>query len=234
MLLALTIRNLKVTKMLLDGGSSLNLMSTNILKKLKLSQADLREIGTFQRVNPGKTKPKGQITLPVKFGTPINFRIEKIIFDVGDILVSYNGILGSPALAKFSAASRYAYSTLKMPGPEGIITIRTDMKDVAMCLEKMYKDLVATTTCILETLAVSKASRNDCNQSAPEGGDKASGNHNSQRRSGSWQARRCVCFQEGQPFVDAEVNEVGNWSSHQKGHCQGIWVWCLHQRHHPL
>ena len=41
----------------------------------------------------------------------------------------YNGILGRPALAKFMAASHYAYNTLKMPGPMTIITIPSNKKD---------------------------------------------------------------------------------------------------------
>lgn len=73
MLVAPTIWNLKVTKMLVDGGSSLNLISTEIFKRLQISEAELQEMGMFQGVNPGKTKPKGQITLPVTFGTSTNF-----------------------------------------------------------------------------------------------------------------------------------------------------------------
>ena len=50
------------------------------------------------------------------FGGDLNYMIEKIIFDVAEILLPYNGILGRPALAKFMAASHYAYNKLKMPG----------------------------------------------------------------------------------------------------------------------
>jgi hypothetical protein len=39
------------------------------------------------------------------------------VFDVVDLPLPYNGILGRPALAKFMAASHYAYNTLKMPVP---------------------------------------------------------------------------------------------------------------------
>ena len=49
------------------------------------------------------------------FGGELNYRTERIIFDVAEFPLPYNGILGRPALAKFMAASRYAYNTLKMP-----------------------------------------------------------------------------------------------------------------------
>ena len=63
LLVSPTIRNIKVTKMLVDGGASLNLISPAVVKKMQIPDKDLQETGTFQGVNPGRTKPKGQITL---------------------------------------------------------------------------------------------------------------------------------------------------------------------------
>ena len=59
--------------------------------------------------------------MPVTFGGELNYRTEKIVFDVVDLPLPYNGILGRPALAKFMVASHYAYKTLNMLGPVGII-----------------------------------------------------------------------------------------------------------------
>ena len=41
------------------------------------------------------------------------------------------------------AASHYAYNTLKMPGPMGVLTIPSDEKDAIICVDKMYQDAVA-------------------------------------------------------------------------------------------
>ena len=57
----------------------------------------------------------------------------------------YNGILGRPALAKFMAASHYAYNTLKMPGPMTIITVPCDKKDALICADQLYREAVAAT-----------------------------------------------------------------------------------------
>jgi hypothetical protein len=65
------------------------------------------------------------------------------VFDVGELPLPYNGILGRPALEKFMVASHYAYNTLKMPGPMGIISIPSDKKDAIICMDKMYRDAVA-------------------------------------------------------------------------------------------
>ena len=123
MLLCPTVRNLKVTKMLVDIGAGLNLISPAVISKLQIAEDELKATGMFQGVNPGRSHPKGKTTLLVTFGGESNYQIEKVVFDVVDLPLSYNGILGRPALAKFMAASHYAYNTLKMPGSVGVITI---------------------------------------------------------------------------------------------------------------
>ena len=52
-----------------------------------------------------------------------NYRTELIDFDVAHIRLSYNAILGYPALAKFMAVTHHGYNVLKMPGSGGIIMV---------------------------------------------------------------------------------------------------------------
>ena len=75
----------------------------------------------------------GQITLPVTFGTPSNYRIKFIKFKVADFESSYHAILGRPALAKFMAIPHYSYLLLKMPGPNGVLSLRSDLKRAFDC-----------------------------------------------------------------------------------------------------
>ena len=93
------IRNLKVNKMLVDGGAGLNLISPVVIKRLQILDGDLEETGTFQGVNPGRSRLKGKVTRPVTFGGELNYRAERVVFDVAEIPLPYNGILGRPALA---------------------------------------------------------------------------------------------------------------------------------------
>src|SRR3954464_3620573 len=151
MLVSPTIRNLKVTKMLFDVWAGLNLISSAGLRRLQVPDSELEETGTFQGINPGRSKPKGKITLPVTFGSELNFRTERITFDVADFPLPYNGILGRPALAKFMAASHYAYNMLKMPGPISVITVPGDKKGALICADKIYREAAAATD--RETLA---------------------------------------------------------------------------------
>ena len=76
------------------------------------------------------------------FGGELNYRTERIIFDVAEIPLPYNGILGRPALAKFMAASHYAYNLLKMPGPLTIISVPSDKKDAPICADQLYREAV--------------------------------------------------------------------------------------------
>src|SRR3954466_2497474 len=128
--------------MLVDSGADLNLISPAVMEKLHIPDGDLEETGTFQGVNPGRSQPKGKVTLPVTFGSDLNYRIKRIVFDIAKFPLPYNGILGRPTLAKFMVASHYAYNTLKMPGPVTIITVPSDKKDALICADQVYKQAV--------------------------------------------------------------------------------------------
>ena len=95
-----TIGNLKVTRMLVDGRAGLNLISPVVIKRLQIPDGDLEEMGMFQRVNPGRSQLKGKVTPPLTFGGELNYRTKRIVFDVAEIPLPYNGILSHPVLAK--------------------------------------------------------------------------------------------------------------------------------------
>ena len=57
LLVSPTIRNLKVTKMLVDGGAGLNLISPVVISKLQIVGEELEVTDTFQGVNPGRSHP---------------------------------------------------------------------------------------------------------------------------------------------------------------------------------
>src|SRR3954467_11276375 len=99
MLVSPTICNLKVTKMLVDGGAGLNLISSAVLRRLQVPDSELEETDTFQGINPGRSKPKGKTTLPVTFGSELNFRTDRVTFDAADFPLPYNGILGRRGLS---------------------------------------------------------------------------------------------------------------------------------------
>ena len=133
-----TICNIQVTRMLVDGGAGLNILTPDFFKKMQVPPGRLQPMMPFYGVTSGFTMPLGQVTLMVTFGTRDNYRTEGIVFDIAEIDLPYNGILGRPALAKFMAASHYAYLTVKIPGPQGPITVPADLQSSVLCAEKLY------------------------------------------------------------------------------------------------
>jgi hypothetical protein len=78
----------------------------------------------FHGIIPGKrVLPLGQLDLPVCFGTPSNFRREPLTFEVVGFRGTYHAVLGRPCYAKFMTVPNYTYLKLKMPGPNGVITV---------------------------------------------------------------------------------------------------------------
>ena len=83
---------------------------------------------------PGRaSRPLGEITLPVQFGTTSNYHIEHINFYVADFDTAYHAILGRPALAKFMAVPHYAYLVMKMPSPTGVLSLRANLSVAYAC-----------------------------------------------------------------------------------------------------
>jgi hypothetical protein len=49
-----------------------------------------------------------------------------LTFEVVSFNIGYNCILERPFLLKFMVVIHTAYTTIKMPGPKGVITIKAD------------------------------------------------------------------------------------------------------------
>src|SRR5438132_419102 len=110
------VRTVKLNRVLVDGGSGLNILFAKTLDDMKIPRSELkRSRAPFHRVIPGTSAtPLGTIKLPVMFGSRENFRTEDITFEVADFEAAYHAILGRPALAKFMAVSHYTYMQRKV------------------------------------------------------------------------------------------------------------------------
>ena len=117
----------RLTKVLMDGGSGLNIMYAETLDAMGIDRACIRPTGApFHGIVPRKQAiPFGQIDLPITFGDPSNYRMETLTFEVVGFHGTYHAILGCPCYAKFMAVPNYTYLKLKMSGPCGVITIST-------------------------------------------------------------------------------------------------------------
>jgi hypothetical protein len=99
------IGNARFSKVLMDGGSSLNILYAHTLRLLGIGLDQLRPSTTpFHGITPGKrVQPLGQIDLPVLFSTPDHFRKETLTFEVVGFRGMYHAILGRSCYAKIMA-----------------------------------------------------------------------------------------------------------------------------------
>jgi hypothetical protein len=129
------IGNARLTKVLMDEGSSLNIIYAETLGLLGIDLSTIQAgAAPFHRIISGKrVLPLGQLDLPICFGTLSNFRRETLTFEVIRFRGTYHAMLGRPCYAKFMAVPNYTYLKLKMPGPNGVITVGSTYRHAYEC-----------------------------------------------------------------------------------------------------
>jgi hypothetical protein len=140
------IRESRVKKVLVDGGSSINVTFPRTLLGLGVALKELHESDTpfFGIVLTEGEYPLGHIYMSVTFGTSENYRTEFLGFELASFDCGYNAIIGRPGLAKFIAIPHYSYMILKMPGPQGIITVCADFQGAAECFRVAIQAALTT------------------------------------------------------------------------------------------
>src|ERR1041384_727337 len=120
----------KFTRTLIDGGSAINILYRDTMIKLGISESELEPSRTvFHGIVPGLScTPLGRIRLEVVFGSEENFRREPIWFEVADLSSPYHVLLESPAITKFMFNIMQPYLKMKLPGPNGPITVCGDYR----------------------------------------------------------------------------------------------------------
>jgi hypothetical protein len=103
------IDNVRLTNVLMDGGSSLNIIYAETLGLLQIDLSSIRAGATpFHGIIPEKrVQPLGQLDLLVCFGTPSNFQRETLTFEVVGFRGTYHAVLGRPCYAKFMAVPNW-------------------------------------------------------------------------------------------------------------------------------
>jgi hypothetical protein len=158
-----------LTRVLMDGGSSLNLIYSDTVRKMGIDSSRIKPSNTtFKGVIPGvEARCSGSVTLEVVFGSPDNFRGEDLIFDIVPFRSGYHALLGRTAFARLNAVPHYAYLKLKMPGPKGVITIngntehslRTEEHTAALAAEVQAAEKASQAQSVAKTLDARKRAR---------------------------------------------------------------------------
>ena len=137
-----------MTKVLMDGGSGINILYKDAFEKLNI---EIRKLcpshSPFHGIIPERRViPLGTITLSITFGDQVHYHKEALSFEVVDFEGPYHAILGRPCYAKFMAIPSYAYLKLKMTGPHDVITVAGSFQDTYDCerlaIELAQRDLI--------------------------------------------------------------------------------------------
>ena len=125
----------RLTKVLMDEGSGLNILYTSTLDKKGIPWSSLcPSKAPFYRIMPGKeVMPLGRIRFNVTFVQPDNFRKEPLTFEVVNFLDVYHALLGQPCFAKFIAIPNNIYLKLKMLSLRGVIIIEGSFEQAYYC-----------------------------------------------------------------------------------------------------
>jgi hypothetical protein len=113
-----------IGKVLVDNGSSADILFLKTFEKMNLSQHMLHPPEYPLQGFGGKPiKPVGKLSLHVSFGDLDNARTENLTFDVVDIYHPYLAIFGRGFMNKFDAVIRQQFLCMKIPAPKGVITV---------------------------------------------------------------------------------------------------------------
>ncbi|KAH9602975.1 hypothetical protein KSS87_000505, partial [Heliosperma pusillum] len=140
LVISLSIGNCLVKKILIDTGSSVNLIMLETLRNMGFDKKDLS-----QRTVPlvgfsGETKRSlGEITIPT-FAGGINKQVSYLVIDGP---ATYNVILGRPWIHGMRAIPSTYHQCVKFPTPWGVQEIRGDQEEARTC----YKDALKATAC---------------------------------------------------------------------------------------
>ena len=96
-----------LTRVLMDGGSSLNLIYQDTARRMGIDPSRISQSNiTSEGLTPGvEAYGRGSVVLEVTFGSPGNSRSEELLFTIAPFQSGYHALLGRTAFARFHAVS---------------------------------------------------------------------------------------------------------------------------------
>ncbi|XP_019162234.1 PREDICTED: uncharacterized protein LOC109158509 [Ipomoea nil] len=134
LVIAMDINGVVVRRILVDTGSSVNVLYLETFTKMGLTREQLRPVNTpLAGFTGDSVEAEGSITLPVEIGSYPDVQKLSMKFIVVDLACSHNAILGRLGLEDLGALISIEHLCLKFRTPNGIGTVRCDRKVARDC-----------------------------------------------------------------------------------------------------
>jgi hypothetical protein len=136
LVITLSIGNCQVSRVMVDNGSSVNLMTKQTLEDMGFTLSDLVKKSVPLVGFSGETAHTlGEIYIPT-YAKGINLHVKYLIIDC---MTSYTVILGRPWLHAMKAVPSTYHQSIKFPTPWGVQEILGDQRDSRECYGGMLK-----------------------------------------------------------------------------------------------
>ena len=131
----------KVHRVLVDQGSSADVMFWSTFNKLQLSPDLLRPYtGCLYGFADNQVEVRGYLELRTTFTDGEALRTESIRYLVVNAHSAYNILLGRPVLNRLNAVSSTRHMKMKLPDLSGkVIVIKSDQEEARKCYENSLK-----------------------------------------------------------------------------------------------
>lgn len=128
------VANFQVKRVLIDSGSSVNVMFDNVFDGCNLERGLIEGVQTpVVGIGNVPVPPIGRVKLPVTLKDGDKARTETLEFVVMKGPSAYNMFLGRPGINKFEAIPSNLHLVVKFPTPQGVAALRGDVKVARQC-----------------------------------------------------------------------------------------------------
>ena len=132
----LNIEGFNTKRIIVDNGSSADIIYLPAFQQLKLDEKRLRPFeSSLVSFSGDRVYPKGIITLTITVGTHLRQLTRQLDFLVVDCLSSYNVIIRRPTLNSWKAATFTYYLKVKFPTNSGVREVKGDQVLARECYQ---------------------------------------------------------------------------------------------------
>ncbi|VFQ94331.1 unnamed protein product [Cuscuta campestris] len=142
LVITMDINGVDVARVLVDTGSSVNILYLETFQKLRLCRTQLEPLKTPLSGFTGDTvEAEGSIVLPVELGSGEKTVWKKMQFIVVDIKCVHNAILGRPGINKVGAVISMPHLCMRFHTPGGVGEVRGDQRNARECYAQAVKKM---------------------------------------------------------------------------------------------